>query len=236
MSRTDLRDQIICKAGEFGADDAGVCLASELLSGPAHSGSDLPGDVDDRHSVLVIALSHPPDQPELDYFIRKDGFRFGNSKGNRRLMDISDRVGRWLKVEGIASRDLHYYVEHGGVFLKDAAVLAGLGTVGKNNLLIHPGFGPRVRFRAHLVGASLTPSTPLEFDPCLDCRKPCLGVCPEKALDHRGYWTEKCQVRLDREFEEGVLRPAEGENPPAREARYCRECELACSYTGSYEL
>ena len=101
----------------------------------------------------MIGLSHPSDQPELDYFVRKDGFRYGNSEGNRRLMDISRRLGDWFEEEGIQSRDLHYYVERGGVFLKGAAVLAGLGTVGLNNMLINPDYGARIRFRAHLIDA-----------------------------------------------------------------------------------
>jgi epoxyqueuosine reductase len=39
-------------------------------------------------------------------------------------------------------RPLPYKVEEGGMFLKDAATLAGLGIIGKNNLLITPEFEP----------------------------------------------------------------------------------------------
>jgi epoxyqueuosine reductase len=39
-------------------------------------------------------------------------------------------------------RPLQYKVEEAGMFLKDAATLAGLGIIGKNNLLITPEFEP----------------------------------------------------------------------------------------------
>jgi len=45
-------------------------------------------------------------------------------------------------------------VEKGGVYLKDAAVVAGQGGVGKNNLLLDRRWGPRVRLRAVLIEES----------------------------------------------------------------------------------
>jgi len=72
---------------------------------------------------------------------------------------------------------LPYHIENGGIYLKDAAVLAGLGTIGRNNLLITPEFGPRVRLRALLAGVDLPPTGPAGFDPCEGCPAPCLTDC-----------------------------------------------------------
>jgi len=235
METPGMTRRLLDKCLEFGADDAGICRALDLLSGPAHRRFPLPEGIGEQHSVLVMALSHPRDEPELDYFIKREGARYGNSAGNRRLMDISSRIGRWLAGQGIASTDLHYYVERGGVFLKDAAVLAGLGTIGANNLLIHPGLGTRVRFRAHLVEVTMTPAKRLDFDPCSLCPRPCLTVCPEGALEEGRYHTQRCQARFDRDYEEGIPVPAEGDGPACREVRYCRECEFACVYKGDKE-
>jgi epoxyqueuosine reductase len=231
-----LRDRIIAKAMEFGADDAGVCLAGDLLQGPTHSKFPFPEGLEKQHSILVMGLSHPVNKPELDYYTRREGARFGNSRGNRELMNISDRVGNWLEHERIVSRDLHYYVERGGVFLKGAAVLAGLGTIGVNNLFIHPGYGPRIRFRAHLVEALLTPSDPIDFDPCKDCEKPCLQVCPVRALDKKGYHHNGCQEFMDREAADTPLLPVDGSEQMQREIRCCRICEIECTFTGALEL
>jgi epoxyqueuosine reductase len=235
MDPAALRDRIIEKAIELGADDAGVCAASDLLAGHTHRLFPFPEGIENHHGILVIALSHPPGEPALDYFVRKEGARWGNSEGNRRLQDVSGLLGRWLEEEGITSRDLPYDVERNGVFLKDAAVLAGLGVIGLNNLLIHPGYGPRIRFRAHLVDAPLSPSPVLDFSPCSGCAMPCLSVCPNGALDTQGYSMERCQRLLDREIAEAHTLPGDSGEPPIREVRYCRKCEFACSFVGSAE-
>lgn len=234
MNPTVFRDRIIEKALELGADDAGVCMAGDLLKGPTHRRFALPKGIKDHHCILVIALSHPANEPDLDCFIRREGYRFGNSEGNRRLIDISSRVGQCLTEDGISSRDLHYYVEMGGVFLKDAAALAGLGCIGKNNLFIHPGYGARIRLRAHLVEAPLALSTPLNFDPCTDCEKPCLDTCPARALDEKGYHHERCQAYMDREAAQSPNIP-DGGGKTFRKVRYCRICEFSCSFTGTLE-
>ncbi|MEA3231699.1 MAG: hypothetical protein U9Q05_08095 [Thermodesulfobacteriota bacterium] len=58
----------------------------------------------------------------------------------------------WLEKEkGITAEKLPYHIESGGIFLKDAAALAGLGCIGKNNMLVLMKYGPRVRLRALLL-------------------------------------------------------------------------------------
>ena len=234
MDPAALRELIIQKAIEFGADDAGVCLVADLFEGPTHRQFPFPNDVDRHDCILVIAVAHPAGKPELDYYVKRESARFGNSEGNRKLIQISDLVGSWLKQERISSRDLHYYVERGGVFLKGAAVLAGLGTIGDNNLFIHPGYGPRIRLRAHLVQASIAPSSPLDFEPCKDCVKPCLEVCPANSLDDKGYHHDGCQEYMDKEAAESPIIPSD-DGQGQREIRCCRICEFACSYEGTLE-
>lgn len=64
---------------------------------------------------------------------------------------------------------------------KHAAVAAGLGTIGRNGLLITKDFGPRVRLACLLTDAPLE-STPLpEKNFCNDCHA-CIRACPAGAL------------------------------------------------------
>lgn len=65
--------------------------------------------------------------------------------------------------------------------MQDAAVSAGLGSVGKNRLLITPQYGPSVHLSMIITDAPLEPDDPCEEDPCADCNL-CLEACPTGAL------------------------------------------------------
>lgn len=70
----------------------------------------------------------------------------------------------------------------GTISLKHAAVLCGLGIMGKNTLLINETFGNMLWLAAVLTSAELEPDAAAEFEPCGDCSI-CLDECPVKALD-----------------------------------------------------
>jgi epoxyqueuosine reductase len=78
----------------------------------------------------------------------------------------------------IKTYKLPYFVEKDGIFLNDAAVYAGLGCIGKNNLVISPEYGPRIRFRALLLNKEAKSTDPCEFNPCENCGQPCRSACP----------------------------------------------------------
>jgi epoxyqueuosine reductase QueG len=61
--------------------------------------------------------------------------------------------------------------------------LAGLGWVGKNNLLINPDYGARVRYVSILTDMPLPPDGPLGYR-CGACRR-CVDVCPGGAVGER---------------------------------------------------
>jgi len=69
---------------------------------------------------------------------------------------------------------------------KKAAVLAGLGTIGKNALFLHRHDGPRVRLGTlftdcPLPAVMLSPEDLLTQSVCLTCNR-CVGACPAQAL------------------------------------------------------
>jgi len=66
--------------------------------------------------------------------------------------------------------------------LKTSAVRCGLGSQGKNTLLITPDYGPRIRLIAILTNAQLDTNAPFTDDLCGDCEK-CVKACPTKALE-----------------------------------------------------
>ncbi|MFP4037919.1 MAG: epoxyqueuosine reductase, partial [Desulfobacteraceae bacterium] len=166
--------RIIEIALENGATLAGIASMAAIKSSASHTIYNKMGDYagigtvkdndshrdiqlfkwpDSAKSLLVIGLSHPEDKSELDWW---DG---RGTSGNRILIDIIKRTSQQIENNvKVKTRKLHYYVEKGGVFLKDAAVLAGFGCIGKNNMLITPSNGPRIRLRALLIDAEILPT------------------------------------------------------------------------------
>ncbi len=188
-------------------------------------------------SVLVIGLSHSKDQPELDWW---DG---RGTPGNRRLINIIKRTSHQVEDRlKIQTQKLHYYVEKGGIFLKDAAVLAGFGCIGKNNMLVTPLYGPRIRLRALFLNSEIRPTGPINFDPCLACNVHCRKICPENAMNEKvsnfksiefseclpgrdgAYSRELCNVRMEKDVTESYKND-DGKQPIIK---YCRKCEFVC--------
>ncbi|MEO0077238.1 MAG: 4Fe-4S binding protein, partial [candidate division WOR-3 bacterium] len=66
---------------------------------------------------------------------------------------------------------------------KRIGVAAGLGWIGRNNLLVHPQYGSQFRLVTILTDMPLATDTPLNSD-CQDCRK-CIEVCPAQAIKER---------------------------------------------------
>ncbi len=183
---------------------------------------------DEHKSVLVWALSHPVSEPVLDWWSMKvKGFTPGN--GIMRLQSRKLRI--WMDEEfGIKAFSLPYQIEYGGAFLKDSAHLAGLGVIGKNNILVTPEFGTRVRLRGIFMEAELEPTGPIDFDPCNGCDRPCHRACPRDAFRSGAFERPLCkeeQDKLDTEVEilDGSIM---GIDEPSKVTKTCRYCEFAC--------
>lgn len=140
-----------------------------------------PGEVvwpENMKSVVVFAYAHPETEPDLDYWHGNT-----NPPGNKKLISISKELRRWLQEElQVSSCPFPYHVEKGGIYLKDVAVLAGLGCIGKNNLLLMPQYGAWVGLRAFATERELMPTAPIPFDPCGSCKGFCIMACPQQAL------------------------------------------------------
>jgi len=171
-----MRSIVLERARALGADLAGIASVAALGH---EEGVDWPAGA---RSVLVVAVAHPPGRPEMDlWFGRND------PPGNRILAGIVQELCDWIPGRfGWRATHHPYHVERGGIFLKDAAVLAGLGCIGPNNLLITPEYGPCVRLRTLTLDADLPPTGPTCFDPCVGCDAPCRAACPQVAFGSGG--------------------------------------------------
>ncbi|HEY9247207.1 MAG TPA: 4Fe-4S binding protein, partial [Candidatus Methanoperedens sp.] len=68
---------------------------------------------------------------------------------------------------------------------KHAAFLAGLGSMGQNNVLLTPQYGPRVRFTSIFTSAEIQPDPQECKDLCTRCLL-CVKNCPVSAIPAEG--------------------------------------------------
>jgi len=250
---------VLKKAKELGASLAGICRVADLKQAPsftlaprlprANVGSRegrlglKPGEVywpEAARTTLVIARAHPAEEPSLDWWTGD-----ADSGGNKILRKINRELSSWIETAfGVKTFPLSYHVERGGIFLKDAAVLAGLGCIGRNNLFLSPEYGPRIRLRALLLAAELPASGPREYDPCTFCPAPCREACPREAFGRRVYWEEewgqdilpgsgrfdraRCNLQMREDMAAAGREQAGTGEKPALLVKYCRRCELSC--------
>ncbi len=100
-----------------------------------------------------------------------------------RAARISLHLEALLRACGHAAK--HHYDAHYDVILPPLAVQAGLGEVGRNNLLIADRFGSRVRIGAVTTDFPASPDRPVDLGVqrfCEVCGK-CAESCPSKALE-----------------------------------------------------
>jgi len=256
--------EILDKALALGADLAGLASVEELMECPSeqlfprmkdHARDHFAEQITTRlphgavkwapeeQTLLVFAVSHPEEKPELDWWYGEI-----NPPGNQLLAKIARDLRDWLAEAYPQVRVWlkPYHVEKGGVYLKDAAVAAGLGRIGKNNLLITPEFGPRVRLRAVGLSIELPPSQKTSEDPCAGCGMPCRAACPRKAFGEQIYTPEEtgqellpardgtyfrhlCALEMERNETDAIPVPApELSEEPLPLILYCRACEFTC--------
>jgi len=253
---------LLNKATELGTDLVGFANVEDLKQSPSFTFAPKmpgagegfgtrenklglkPGEVlwpENAKTVMVIAVHHPKDQPEMDWW-----FGRVDPPGNRVLAKIVRELCTWIGEQfDFNIVHLAYHVEKGGTYLKDSSVLAGLGCIGKNNILVTPKFGPRVRLRALTLDIKLPATGPLAFDPCTECDDLCRKACPQNAYHSQQYLPETygqailpgrdgffakpiCNQQMDINDKKAKEHVFEGFDKPVKIIKYCRACELSC--------
>ncbi len=200
MNKAALTQLIKETAIAAGFDDCGVAQVAELsgetkylqrwISGGYHAGMafmerniDRRGNpallVDGAKSVVMCLVTYKPphtqpaDVPQVAYFAYGRDY---HDWLHEKLNAIIDAVKTNFPVV-----QLRGFVDSAPVFEKAWAVRAGLGWIGKNNLLISPRFGSFVFISALLLDVELEYDTPAKMPSCGACCK-CLDACPTNAL------------------------------------------------------
>ena len=110
---------------------------------------------------------------QINYFLDRGALLLAS-----RIQDLGFRA-----VPIPASQVIDWPKQRAHLSHKKVGEMAGLGWIGRNNLLVTPEFGSRFRLVTVLTDMPLEPGNPSTAD-CGTCRK-CIGVCPANAIKER---------------------------------------------------
>jgi len=184
-----MKEKIREFAMSLGVDDVGIVAASDYKSPRSPS---LQTIFPDAKSLVVLAYQSLSNLESENMQIamggRLDELEFARSC-NYRMARFLDREFRAKAMTVPPSYPLHMSYETkgtvGDVSLRHAAVAAGLGNFGRNNLVIHPIMGARVLFTALLTNLEVSSGPQVTEKLCSDCNA-CVENCPAGALNEEG--------------------------------------------------
>lgn len=118
------------------------------------------------------------------------------------LDQLALRISNFIQGEGYnaipipASQTIDWKNQRGHLSHKRIGKEAGLGWIGRNNLLVNPEYGAQFRLVTILTDFPLKTDKPMDRD-CGDCRK-CIEVCPVGAIkeDPKDFDHIKCYELL----------------------------------------
>jgi epoxyqueuosine reductase len=171
----------ICRsrgAAGFGAARLEDIRTDDFLL-PAQTLRDLPYAVSVALRLSPAVLGTLEDHPNQLY---EHHYRQVNFALDRLAYDLATLVQE-LGAQALpvaASQLVDWQNQRGHLSHKRVAVAAGLGWLGRNNLLVTPKHGAQVRLVTVLTDLELEPDRPLKKD-CGSCRA-CVGACPASAI------------------------------------------------------
>ena len=247
-----LTNNIKCKAIESGFDLVGITDAlsidieriekfrSWLDAGMAGHMEYLHRDIEKRfnpaelvqnaRSVIVVGLNFkPPEHPSINPTDEK-----GKIVSYARYEDYHTFIRKKLLelvefIKSAASEKMQYkiFVDSSILAERSLAVKAGLGFIGKNQMLINPELGCQIFLGEIITDLKLQPDKSFERN-CSTCSL-CIEACPTGALRNDGQFdARKCINYLTIEYKNQI--------PPELARKFnnrlfgCEDCILVCPY------
>ena len=171
---------------QAGADVVGIAAAADF--GLAPDGFKPVDVLPECRSVIVLGATFPPEvfHAAADYTASRNAMLAAMTQAAKdaakrikahgyKTKVISAAGGKWVDGDGRKE-------QFGYISLKHAAEIAGLGVIGKNDLLTNPRYGNLLWLSAVLTDAALTPDERTQSAMCEDCNQ-CVEACPVGALN-----------------------------------------------------
>ena len=182
------RNKLLSLAKRRGADVAGVARVEPL----SEAGAILREPLEGARSAIVLGArqSVATFESPVIQMIQHDttyAYRTVDEACHSLVRVLEDAGHRAIAVSAFLPIDMGDEIKgmRGEVDHRRAAVEAGIGVYGMNNLLVTEKFGPRVRLATVLTTASITPGRRLRKKVCTECGD-CVKACPASALDEPG--------------------------------------------------
>ena len=183
-------------------------------------------------SILVLAARYPAPEAESGRPPSRTHGRVAAYAGGQDyhlvLPERLHSLAAFLERAAGAPVAYRAYTDSGPLLERDLAQAAGLGWIGKNTCLIHPGIGSYFFLAELLLEIELEPDPPFTADRCGSCTR-CLEACPTGCiLPDRTLDAQRCISYLTIENRGAIpteLRPHVGEW-----AFGCDVCQMVCPW------
>jgi epoxyqueuosine reductase len=211
-------------AGTLGTDLCGIAPASRFEAAPEGF---RPVDIYSKAaSVIVFAKRLPAEVLYAESCIPYTRVNALITEEVDRLSLMFSLVLQDAGIKGVMvpSDDPFEYWEaerqygRGILSMRHAAVVAGLGRLGRNNLLINKQYGNMLQIGAVLVAAAFEYDEPVSYEVCPEGCRRCLDVCPQQALDGITVVQKECRVLSNFKTEKGYI------------LKKCHECRRVCPH------
>ena len=178
---------------------ATVLDASRAKALALEAGFDLVGVIDPAHThgpawtrtVLVLGYATLDQAYDYNVYVEVRGLRRWSKLAYEVVVARAARLALALRDHGARAEPLVYEDSAAIIDLRRAAVAAGLGVPGKNELVVSRDYGPRIRLGAVFTDLELAPDRPLSEYFCSSCTL-CWTACPTRALGPDGLDRSRC--------------------------------------------
>ncbi|MDI9244867.1 tRNA epoxyqueuosine(34) reductase QueG [Marinobacter sp. CHS3-4] len=188
--------------------------------------------VEGTQRVISVRLDYLPapdsparvlTDPEKAYVTRYAVGRDYHKLMRKRLATLAKKID-----EAVSGYDYRAFVDSAPVLERALAQRAGLGWIGKNNMVIHPKGGSFFFLGEIFTSAPLPVDAPFEKEHCGSCAA-CLDICPTDAFEgpHR-LDARKCISYLTIELSGSI--PVELREKMGNRVFGCDDCQLVCPW------
>jgi len=174
----------------------------------------------DQKTFLIVALVSRPDR-DLDIFT-SDGKKWKFPGFYNHFNPKIKSLLRIIKEQGFKATQKKY----SEFDIKEMAVEAGIGWQGKNSLIIHPKYGPWLRFVVLEINTFFKPAIPEIPDNLCEKCEACLKGCPVDGLLEPYLLTDKKSCLAYIELDKPALEPVPR----------CNKCLIYCPVGYAFSL